>query len=114
MPQSCTKVPPETVTKIANIRDAPTGVSAKITAKQLPFDQKWQTQKLSMMYDIHLKKQANTKITKLTDSKSYKLVEAVQGELFWGSDKNKEDTLNIETKYWFGKTEMENLLMDLR
>ena len=36
----------------ANIRDAPTAALAKITAKRLPFDHKWETQKISVMYDI--------------------------------------------------------------
>ena len=50
----------------------------------------------------------------LMDSKPNLLVEAVFGEMFWGSGLNKEDTLWTKKKYWFGQNKMGQLLSELR
>ena len=42
------------------------------------------------------------------------LVEAVPGELFWGSGLNKQLTVTTIAKYWPGQNSLGELRMDLR
>ena len=98
------------------IKDAPTAYLAKQTAKRLPYNSSWKTEKLSVMKDIleHKCKQVPEFREALINSKSNKLVEATPGDYFWSSGLNKEDTLNTKSKYWFGQNKMGLLLTEIR
>ena len=100
----------------ANIKDAPTAALAYNIAKRLPYDEKWDGEKVEVMKDILLEKckQVPEFRQALTETKSNKIVEAVPGQFFWGSGLNKTDTLFTKTKFWFGKNMMSQLLMELR
>ena len=98
------------------VKDAPTAALAKQAEKRLPFDPKWNDEKVQVIKDILIAKcdQVPEFHRALITSNKNKIVEAVPWDYFWGSGLNKKDTLHIKSKFWFGKNQMGNLLTEIR
>ena len=97
------------------IKEAPTAYLARQASKRLPYDPNWKNEKVDVMKNILEEKckQVAEFRDVLISSKSRE-VEAVPGQLFWGSGLNKHDTLNTKKKYWFGQNQMGFLLSEIR
>ena len=98
------------------VKDAPTAALAKQAAKRLPFDPKWNDEKVQVMKDILIAKcdQVPEFQKALINSNKNKIVKADLWDYFWGSGLNKKDTLHTKSKFWYQTNQMGNLLTEIR